>query len=174
MKFLNPDYYVRSFKSLQPVKLKKAGIRLLFCDIDNTLAVLGQEGCSEDNAAFLERMKRCGIEVVLMTNNTKKHTEQVLGGRPDCQVETFCLKPSPTRLWMELSRRNLKPSQAAILGDQLFTDMLAGRLAGVMTVLTAPLSEKERSDTKVMRFFENFVYEKLEKEGQMKRGMFHD
>ena len=37
LKLFTPDYYIHSFAALRPQYLKEHGIRLLVCDIDNTL-----------------------------------------------------------------------------------------------------------------------------------------
>ena len=37
LKLFTPDYYIHSFSALRPEYLLEHGIRLLVCDIDNTL-----------------------------------------------------------------------------------------------------------------------------------------
>lgn len=37
LKLFTPNYYIRKYTSLRPEFLKEKGIKLLVCDIDNTL-----------------------------------------------------------------------------------------------------------------------------------------
>lgn len=53
---------------------------------------------------------------------------------------------------------HVAPKQTALLGDQLLTDMLGASLAGCYKILTAPIIEKDKFDTRINRFFENFIY----------------
>nr|WP_242744643.1 hypothetical protein [Allobaculum sp. Allo2] len=70
----------------------------MFVDIDNTISAYGDTKISNEAAAFLRRVRHSGIEPVLLTNNTKKHVEDVLGGRPAGELLTFCLKPLPHKV----------------------------------------------------------------------------
>lgn len=169
MRFLLPDQSVPSFDQLDIRSLKEQGIQILFVDIDNTISAYADTACSLSASRFLKRVKAAGIEPVLFTNNTKKHVDTVLAGRPDTDLMTFCLKPSPVALLRALRVRKLHPSQAAVLGDQLFTDMLCGRLAGARTILCGRVSQVERRDTSIMRFFENLAYTRMEKQGKIER-----
>lgn len=78
------------------------------------------------------------------------------------------------KLYSSNEKHNLKANQVAIIGDQMFTDILGGNLAGLYTILTAPIAVKDRGVTKINRFFENIVYKVLEHKGDFKRGEFDD
>lgn len=169
MPYLLPDQSVSCFEQVDLSALARDGIRILFVDIDNTVSAFDDTACSPAAAAFLLACRKHGIEPVLFTNNTKAHALRVMAGRPEGELLTFCLKPMPFSILRILLLRQLKPHQAAVLGDQLFTDILAGRLAGVRTILCGRRDKKERKDTSVMRFFENIVYTRYEKRGLIDR-----
>lgn len=173
MNLFLPDLAVDSYKELDLAALKAAGIRLLLCDVDNTISVLGDTACHDDVTNFLHKVKASGLDVVLFTNNTRAHALRVLHGKPDVPLRTFVCKPLPFSIWRVLLEKRLAPSQAAVFGDQLFTDILGGSLAGVKTILSAPLSEKERKDTQFLRRLEERVYASLERKGKLKREGHH-
>lgn len=52
----------------------------------------------------------------------------------------------------------LKKDQVMMVGDQLITDMQAGNLAGVETVLVKPLVETDKWNTRINRFFEKIIF----------------
>lgn len=169
MTLLLPERSIRRYLDLDIRQLKKDGIRILFVDIDNTISAYGDTKISNEAAAFLHLVRHSGIEPVLLTNNTKKHVEDVLGGRPAGELLTFCLKPLPHKVHRFLKKRNVRASQAAIVGDQLYTDMLCGRISGMHTILCGRLSETERKDTSIMRALENAAYTYYEKKHKIDR-----
>lgn len=169
MNLFLPDLSVDSYRDLDPVSLYASGIRLIFCDIDNTLSKLGDTRCHRDVIRFLFSLHNAGIEPVLFTNNTKRHAARVMKGKPPFAMKTFVCKPFPFSLWNVMQTRHLRPHECAVFGDQLFTDILGGNLAGCRTILSAPLSSQERNDTKFMRLLENRVYADLERKGKLKR-----
>lgn len=169
MKLFLPDLAIDSYAQLDLAALKKRGIRLLLCDIDNTLACHTDTHCRPQAVKFLKAVQKQGIDVVLFTNNTKKHANRVMNGCPDFVMHWLCCKPLPFSFWFEMIRYRLKPSQVAVMGDQLFTDMLGGHLAGAFTILSSPLYEDEPKDTQLMRHLEKPVFARLEKQGRLKR-----
>ena len=168
MKLFLPDLAIDSYVQLDLAALKKRGIRLLLCDIDNTLACHTDTHCRPQAVKFLKAVQKQGLDVVLFTNNTKKHAQRVMKGCPDFAMHWLCCKPLPFSFWLEMIRHRLKPSQVAVMGDQLFTDMLGGHMAGA-TILSSPLYEDEPKDTQLMRYLEKPVFARLEKQGRLKR-----
>ena len=51
-------------------------------------------------------------------------------------------KPLPFPLWRALKKMDIPPRQAAIIGDQIFTDILCGRLAGCTSILVEYMEEE--------------------------------
>ena len=155
-------------------RLKQQGIKLLLCDIDNTLVSYDEKHPSPSVIAFIDRVKSSGIEVALCSNATKERATRF---SKDLNVSTtyyFSMKPLPKNFIQAMKKHNLKANQVAIIGDQMFTDILGGNLAGLYTILTAPIAVKDRGVTKINRFFENIVYKVLEHKGDFKRGEFDD
>ena len=49
------------------------------------------------------------------------------------------------------------PKEAALIGDQIFTDVLCGNRAGVVSILTAPICDRDQFVTKIKRGIEKQV-----------------
>ncbi len=173
MHVFKPDYYVKSFKYLDINRLKRDNIRLLLCDIDNTLVAFDEPDSNSGVHLFLDTLRSAGIEVALMSNNVKKRTEK-FGRRLNIHIYSFSCKPFPFKFRKAMKEFGVLPEQTAIIGDQLFTDVLGGNLAGITTILSAPIVERERPDTRIMRGLEHIVFHFYEKKGIMKRGDFDD
>lgn len=171
MSLFKPDYYISSFQAMDIDRLKRAGIRLLLCDIDNTLMAYNEAVPNAKVVAFIDRIKAHGIEVALYSNASKKRAFRFARDLHVSQVYYLSLKPLPFKFWKVIKAHGYPKKEVAIFGDQLFTDMLGGHLAGIYTILTAPISKIDRSSTKFTRKFENLVFKHLEKSG-FRKGEF--
>ena len=73
------------------------------------------------------------------------------------------LKPLPVGITKARKQLGLKRSEVVMVGDQLLTDIWAGNLAGVRTVLTQPLVQSDAWNTRINRYFEGYVFKALAK-----------
>ena len=167
MNIFAPNYYVQSFKTLNIRKLHEMGIQLLLCDIDNTLVAYDEEVPNQDVVDFIHKLKMNGIEVALCSNSLSSRGKNFGKHLPVSKTYPFCFKKA-------MKDHGLKANQIAILGDQMYTDILGGNIWGLYTILTAPIAIKDRNITKVFRFFEELIYGYLEKKKLLKRGEFDD
>lgn len=174
MALLKPKYYVSNFEHISIDRLKRNGIKLLLCDIDNTLVSYDEAHPSRSVVAFIDKVKRAGIEVALCSNATKERATRFSKDLNVSKTYYFSMKPLPRNFIKAMKSHGLKANQVAIIGDQMFTDILGGNLSGLYTILTAPIAVKDRGVTKINRFFENIVYSVLEKKGDFKKGEFDD
>lgn len=174
MRFFIPDYYVKSYKHLDISKLKKQGIKLLLCDIDNTLVAYDKPYPDQAVIDFLLKLKENGIQMALCSNSPKKRAEIFSKNLAVSKIYPFSLKPFPFCFKKAMKDHGLHANQIAILGDQLYTDILGGNLWGLYTILSAPIAIKDRKVTKIFRIMENGIYDYLEKKNILKRGEFDD
>ena len=73
------------------------------------------------------------------------------------------LKPFPFRLRRAVRRMGFLPEQTAMVGDQLFADVMAGRLAGLRTILVSPIHpEDEPWFTRLKRPAERLLLRRME------------
>lgn len=174
MRWFQPRYYVKNFEHISIPHLKKEGIRLLLCDIDNTLVSYDDKKPNEKVVRFIDSIQESGIDVSLCSNATKERATRFSEDLHVKETYYFSCKPLPMKFHKALKEHHLQANQVALIGDQLFTDMLGGNLAGLYTILTAPISEKDSIPTKINRCFEQIIYHWLEKKGKLKRGVFDD
>jgi HAD superfamily phosphatase (TIGR01668 family) len=67
------------------------------------------------------------------------------------------VKPLPFAFLAALRRENATAREAAVIGDQLFTDILGGKLLGMRTILVLPLSSTDLPHTLFLRRLEAIV-----------------
>jgi predicted HAD superfamily phosphohydrolase YqeG len=78
--------------------------------------------------------------------------------RLDLPCVAQAMKPFPWGVWSALRKLGAASSTTAIVGDQLFADVMAGRLAGIRSILVAPIHpEEEPWFTRLKRLPERVV-----------------
>ena len=114
--------------------LHSLGIRLLMLDFDNTIVPYTTDVPTEKMAAWLEEMNASPVKIAIVSNSKNERLIRF--------CKTYSLdyimrahKPSAKGLRECMARFGVRPEEAAIVGDQIFTDTLAGNLAGVMPIL---------------------------------------
>lgn len=168
-----PKMYVQSFKKLSLNKLKEKGIKVLICDIDNTLAPHDMESPSLEVIKFIEEAKSLGFQVAVASNNHKSRVAKF------CEdLEIFYInsakKPLPF-VYLKMAKHfHVNRNEMAMFGDQLLTDMLGANTMGVYTILTSPLVLRDIPITKVNRKIEKKIYEILDKKDLLRKGDYFD
>jgi HAD superfamily hydrolase (TIGR01509 family) len=138
-------FILERMESLPPAERRRAeGILERY----ETVAAMTAEPVT-GTAALLEWLESQGFKTGLVTRNSRKCVELVfsrLGFRFDAIVtrEDAPPKPAPDPVWLACRQMGLAPEKVLFVGDFEF-DMLAGRRAGVRTVLlrnpVSPTSE---------------------------------
>jgi len=67
------------------------------------------------------------------------------------------IKPRRSAFLRALARIQARPEEAVVVGDQLFTDVLGAKRAGLLTILVAPLSKGKLPHTRLARMLERMI-----------------
>lgn len=166
MKKLIPDVICESVFAIDLDKLKKRRILGLLVDIDNTLVPWGEPKMEEAFITWIKRVKQEGFKICLVSN-AKKNRAQGFANLLDIPAVGLALKPLRRAFRRGMDLLDLAPHEVAVVGDQLFTDVLGGNRLGIHTILINPLSKSELDTTKVMRRIEQKILETMVKRGQI-------
>jgi hypothetical protein len=92
----------------------------------------------------------------MLSNN---FTERVTGIAAKIGVGCIpnALKPLPFGFFRAVRHLGLPRRAVAVVGDQLFTDVLGGKLCGLYTILTEPIEAKDFAITRMFRYFERLM-----------------
>lgn len=131
---LLPKLMADSLTELTPEVLRLHGIRLLMLDFDNTIVPYTTDIPTEPMANWLEEMKSSGIQLCVVSNSHKDRVK-VFCEAYKIPCITHAAKPGTRGIRECLERYGVPASQAAIVGDQIYTDTLGGNLSGVMPIL---------------------------------------
>lgn len=174
MSIFKPDYYVSNYQNIDLNKLKKLGIKLLCCDIDNTLVAFNDPHSNDKVKAFVKKCEKAGIKVALLSNAAPHRAKRFSKDLGVEKVYSLSFKPLQRNFKKVMEHYHVTPKETALVGDQLFTDMLGAHIAGVYKILTAPIVQDDKWDTRINRFFEKFIYNHYERKNIFHKGDFDD
>jgi len=150
---LSPDYYYRDVYSIDLDALQASGIDTLLVDLDNTLLPRNSADIPAATSEWAADVARRGMHVCLVSNNWH---DRVVGVADELGFDLVAkaVKPLPFAFLRALSRANSSRKKAAVVGDQMFTDILGGKMLGIATVLVTPLTSSDLPHTLVLRRIE--------------------
>jgi len=161
LKLFCPDLYVKDIYSINLDDLLKRNIYGILIDLDNTLIPWNSYEVDDRLKEWIEQCNKRDIKLCIISNNKAK--------RIQCCSEMLlipavigALKPSKAAFREGLKLLGLAPSQVAVVGDQLFTDILGAKRMGMYAILVKPLSNNEFIWTKIMRLFERRLLKIIE------------
>ena len=153
MSLIVPQHLFRNVTHISLPFLKRNGIRGLVLDVDNTLTAHDSQEISPAVEKWLKVMKRGGIRLMLGSNNTRKRVAP-FARRLGLEYVSFCCKPAPIWLLRAMRRWKLPKNAIALVGDQLFTDQLAGSLYGARVLVVRPMYEDPKPTVRFKRKLE--------------------
>lgn len=157
MRIFYPHYRIKRVVELTVERLAEMNISALLLDVDATLKPYRETVPCEDIAAWIETMRAAGVGLCLVSNGR--------GRRISSFAESLGLpfvapayKPFPFGVRRALRTRGFDPARTAMVGDQVFADIIAGNLAGLRTVLVVPiLPEQEPWFARLKRPLERLI-----------------
>jgi HAD superfamily phosphatase (TIGR01668 family) len=153
---LQPDHYYTSVHAIDLGGLRAEGVRALLLDLDNTLLPRNESVLSEEVRQWAARVTAEGFGVCLVSNNWHARVHGV-ASELGFHLVSKALKPLPFAFRKAMRLLAVTPEHAAVVGDQLFTDVLGGKLSGARTVLVEPMSEADLPHTLFLRLIESRV-----------------
>lgn len=153
---LSPDLYYRSVYDIDLGELRSRGIDTLLIDLDNTLLPRNSADIPQATRQWASEIAAQGFSACLVSNNWH---ERVFGVANELGFELVpkALKPLPFAFWSAMRRTGTSRRHCAIVGDQMFTDVLGGKLVGVSTVLVCPMTSSDLPHTLLLRKLERML-----------------
>lgn len=148
-----PHLYLDSILELELEYLQQQGIRGLFLDVDGTLKDHGALEVGVDVIQWMQRVRESGITLSLFSNGRAARIEK-LAQSLELPFIAEAFKPFPFRCRRALREQKLMSHEIAMVGDQIYADVLVGRLSRMHTILIKPTSRIEPWFTRLKRPFE--------------------
>lgn len=136
---LIPDYAFPSVCDVAPEFLKRRGVTLLLVDLDNTIAPYGTMTPPAEIAAWAEHIKKSGIGLFIITNNRRTERVERLASAYGVEYIMKAGKPFVRGIKKVLRQLGKRPEETALVGDQVYTDVLAANRAGLLSIIVEPI-----------------------------------
>ena len=131
---LLPKLITDELTDLTPELLKSHGIQLLMMDFDNTIVPYTTDIPQPLMEQWLMDMAECEIPICVVSNSKRDRVKRFCSHYGiDCI--THAKKPFTKGIRECLAKYGVDPSNAALVGDQIFTDTLGANATGVSPIL---------------------------------------
>lgn len=137
---LVPKQLCRSIYHLNLEQLRSRGIRVLFADLDNTLARYSERTPSPELRRWAARLEEQGIVLFVLSNSRKATRADEFCNSLGIPYLKHAGKPKRGGFQRAMALNHASPEECAIVGDQIFTDILGGNRSGVRSILVHPLA----------------------------------
>jgi HAD superfamily phosphatase (TIGR01668 family) len=160
-----PKEHVRNVQAIDLSKLKSMGIDNLIVDLDETLRKRNSDLIPEGSVKWIEEVKSRGFKVCITSNNPFRWKLRKIEKVFNAPVSFFALKPLPIAFKNAMKLLGSKPSNTALIGDQLFTDIAGANWLGIYTILVDPITGAEKGIfRRMMRWLEQKVFPRVKLE----------
>jgi hypothetical protein len=134
-------------------------VKGLILDLDNTLSMHDNPAVEMGVPEWLTEMRRLGVRLMIVSNNTGKRVAP-LAKKLGIDFIAFGCKPLTFGLSKAAKAMRLPKSQLALVGDQIFTDVMGGNLYGIKTILVEPFYLEDKWTFKLKRKIESTVFKR--------------
>ena len=131
MSIFRADKRFRQFEDVTPDLLKKEQVKLLLCDLDNTLRLHSEKEPADELSDWVENCRDVGVKIVIISNNGRKKMMQKFCEPLGVPCVWWAKKPMSAKLTEAINEYKSTPAETVMLGDKWSTDVLAARFAGV-------------------------------------------
>ncbi len=160
---LKPDYFVNDIYDIDFTVLKNHRINSMLLDLDNTLVPFKINKPDNKVIEWINKAKKEGFKICVVSNAYPRRA-QIIANLLELPVIYMAKKPFKKGVVDSLKILDSTNKEAILVGDQIFTDILAAKLAGVKCILVEPITKSDFFMTKIYRVFEFFVKRHLIKE----------
>ena len=162
MGLFTPTYYAKSLYDIPISFYKENGIKILFCDLDNTLDAFYEKEPTEKAIKLVRELEENGIKVIITSNN---HGYRVTNYANKLNVicHYSSKKPLGNKLRRFIKNNYFNKDEIVMVGDQLLTDVICSKNTKIRVILTEPLVNKDLPVTKVNRFFDKIIRRMMKK-----------
>ena len=136
---LIPDEVYASIYDIDGAVLARRGITLLLADLDNTLAKYGQPEPDPALLAWKEDLAAAGVDLFLLPNSRKPRRAEHFAKALGIPFLGHAGKPKSGGYLRAMERMGRTSAQTAMVGDQIFTDILGAKRTGMLALMVEPI-----------------------------------
>ncbi len=164
---LYPKFYLKNIREVTYNLLQKNNVKGLILDVDNTL-IDYYKNLEQDTINWCKDLQNKGIKFCIASNSNKKEKVKQVAEKLGISYVYFAKKPLKMGLNKAKKILNLNANEIAVVGDQIFTDVLGANRCKMISILVEPIQEKDILITLIKRPIENYIKRKYIKSNEIK------
>ena len=162
-----PNAYFKRVEEITIEFLNKHKIKALLLDVDNTLVDYSKK-MTESVIKWAKELKGQGVKLYILSNTNDKAKIENIVKDIDIPYLHFAMKPLKRGFKKAQKELGEKSENIAIVGDQIFTDIIGGNRCHMFTILVEPINEKDFWYTMWKRPIEKKIKSKIKLEQKTK------
>lgn len=162
LKKLFPSDHFKSIFDIDLAGLRAIGIRGIILDLDNTIIARNSSIPTEDLKQWIKKLEEAEIKACILSNNWKMRVSSI-ASQVNLPLVARAAKPRKGAFKRAMQVLGTSKEETLVVGDQIFTDIFGGNLAGLRTFLVEPVSNHEAIHTKFLRHLEKLVMRRWQK-----------
>ena len=158
-----PKLYCEKVTDITVEYLNENNIKALILDVDNTLLDFNLK-IVEGLKKWYEEIKGNNIKCMILSNSNNIEKIEKIANLLNIPYIKFATKPLKRGFKLAQKELNIPNENIAVVGDQIFTDVIGANRSKMFSILVKPLDEKDLWMTRLKRPLENLVIRKYLKE----------
>jgi HAD superfamily phosphatase (TIGR01668 family) len=153
---MKPEKVYKDLARIPWDELSSSGIKTALLDFDNTLGRDHATEPEEYSFKCVKMIEEKGIKCCIVSNAKSGRSARIaeILGVP---CVTYANKPGTSGVIKAMELMNSTPAESVMVGDQIFTDVIAGNRAGLRTFMVEKLYKPEIWYVMLKRPFEKLV-----------------
>ncbi len=157
-KYFQPTIKAPSLDQISVTQLKRNGIQGLIVDLDNTMTPWNGLEVGPKVLQWFSKVEAAGIRACVVSNCSRRQRVAVVAECLNIPFVFAAAKPRRRAFRAGMKLLGTKRRETAVIGDQLFTDILGGNRLGLYTILVTPINKQhEFIGTRFMRQMERLL-----------------
>ena len=139
---LKPDFVFNKMTDVPFAQMYEDGFRFALLDMDNTIVEDHAEKPTSYTHEVMDILKKYQFTPCIVSNAKSSRSEN-FAKELGISYVSYAQKPSPKGIYRAMEMMGAKPEESVFFGDQLFTDIMAAKRAGIRAVFIEPYQKKE-------------------------------
>ena len=155
-----PDLLITKLDAINAEVLEKHQLQAIIVDLDNTILPWRGKDIPAQTKQWFKLNIQAGIKFCIVSNNSSRRVSR-LAGDLGIPAISRAAKPRRKNFRRALLVLDTAPENTAVVGDQIFTDVLGGNRMGLFTILVSPINKYEFIGTRLMRKLEKLFLKRF-------------
>lgn len=161
-----PYAHATNIYAIDPDFFRKEGIKVLLCDLDNTLDSYKALLPRKEAIDLKKKLDNLGIKLIIISNNRPKRVKPYANALGVTYISKAG-KPFKKKISRFLKENCYNLNEVMLIGDQLLTDIKCASRLKIKSILLEKLVEEDQWTTKINRLFDKPLRKRLRRKNAL-------